>query len=349
MTKVSIIIPVYNVEAYIKRCLDSVINQTLNDIEIICINDGSTDNSAKIIEKYAKLDNRILLINQANQGVSIARNMGIKQSTGEYLIFVDPNDWIETNLAEVAYKKIHEDNLDVVSFGYKCHTEDIYYVAHTIDILDKNKNIIPLGDIKNLVHCAWDKIYKREFIINNKIVFPLNVKNAEDGCFSLQCLLHNAKWGGLNKSLYNYREIRKNSAMSNILDLVKNEMDALYTFVKFDIFEHSCEELKIVCLDKFMGDFIYRYNQPCSLKIKLNYLKQIQKFSNDIKKIIPESLLLKTSHYKKIKKVSLLRILAKQLFCVKNERFGNFKWKVLVILGIKIKFNKTLINQLDIK
>ena len=90
-SKVSIVVPIYNKELYLQECLESIINQTFNDIEIICIDDGSTDNSLKMIKEYAKKDSRIKLIPQQNQGVSIARNNGIKHANGEYILFVDPN------------------------------------------------------------------------------------------------------------------------------------------------------------------------------------------------------------------------------------------------------------------
>lgn len=96
MEKVSVIIPIYNVGLYIRKCLDSIVNQTLKNIEIICINDGSTDNSIGIVEEYAKLDNRIKVIDfKENKGVSIARNTGINQANGEYISFIDPDDFID--------------------------------------------------------------------------------------------------------------------------------------------------------------------------------------------------------------------------------------------------------------
>lgn len=100
MCKVSIIIPIYNTEKYIKDCLDSVVNQTLDDIEIICINDGSTDNSLKLINDYAKRDKRIKVINQENKGQGTARNIGIKESKGEYIGFVDFDDYIDLKMYE---------------------------------------------------------------------------------------------------------------------------------------------------------------------------------------------------------------------------------------------------------
>ena len=117
MTKISIIVPVYNVEKYLKECLDSLINQTLEDIEIICINDGSTDNSLAILEEYQKKDSRIKVFSQRNQGVSAARNLGIEKATGEYLTFLDSDDRLELNTCEILYKETIAKNSDFLFFG----------------------------------------------------------------------------------------------------------------------------------------------------------------------------------------------------------------------------------------
>ncbi len=102
MPKVSIIIPIYNVEKYIKKCLDSLIKQTLDDIEIICVNDGSPDNSMEIVNEYAKNDKRFIVLTQENQGTGAARNKGIDAATGEYIMFLDPDDWYEFDACEKA-------------------------------------------------------------------------------------------------------------------------------------------------------------------------------------------------------------------------------------------------------
>ena len=117
--KVSVIIPVYNTENYLRACLDSVVNQTLRDIEIICVNDGSTDNSLSILKEYAQKDSRIVLINQKNAGVSVARNNAIAVAKGEYLAFLDSDDWFEPDAVETAYFKISQDKTDVVIFAQK--------------------------------------------------------------------------------------------------------------------------------------------------------------------------------------------------------------------------------------
>ncbi len=119
MPTVSVIIPIYNVEKYLVRCLDSVLAQTFEDIEIICVNDGSTDNCAQIISDYFEKDKRIKIITQKNQGLSEARNNGLKQATGEYIYFLDSDDAIESQMIEICYQTAIKYNTDLVCFKYK--------------------------------------------------------------------------------------------------------------------------------------------------------------------------------------------------------------------------------------
>ncbi len=116
--KVSIIIPVYNVEKYLKECLNSVVNQTLKEIEIICVDDGSTDNSLSILEEYAKKDNRINLLKQENSGAGAARNKGLDSARGEYIYFLDSDDFLELNAIEILYNQIAKNQADICFFKF---------------------------------------------------------------------------------------------------------------------------------------------------------------------------------------------------------------------------------------
>ena len=116
--KVSVVIPIWNTEKYLRKCLASVVNQTYKNLEIICINDGSPDNSLAILEEYAKKDSRIIIINQGNAGVSTARNRGLDIATGEYISFVDPDDWIESNTYESTVNLFEKNpKVDLITFG----------------------------------------------------------------------------------------------------------------------------------------------------------------------------------------------------------------------------------------
>ena len=141
MAKVSIVVPIYNVEKYLDRCIKSLINQTLYDIEIILINDGSTDSSKEIAERYSKNDSRIILINKENEGGSIARNIGLDYATSKYIMFLDSDDYYELNCVEEAYNKISADGSDVTVFGSKHIDEEGNTIKEVIPKETKGMNI----------------------------------------------------------------------------------------------------------------------------------------------------------------------------------------------------------------
>ena len=177
---VSVIIPVYNVEQYLRQCLDSVVNQTLKDIEIICVNDSSTDNSLAILNEYAERDSRIKVITQPNGGAGAARNNGLSASTGKYLSFLDSDDFFEPDMLELAYEKAEEDKADFVVFQsdqYYTDDDKFVQVAWTL----REKEIPPYTPFshrqmtdnifKVFVGWAWDKLYNREFVEQNHLLF----------------------------------------------------------------------------------------------------------------------------------------------------------------------------------
>ena len=181
MIKVSVIVPVYNTEKYLKICLDSLVNQSLKEIEILVINDCSTDNSKSVLDKYEeKYQNIKVFHNKTNKGIGYNRNFGIKESKGEFVAFIDSDDWVEKNMFEKMYNKAKEDNLDLVICNYfrKLMKEDelididsdfnISYFDNTN--LKKSPNL--LIDINT---APWNKLYKKELIENIK--FPEDLKD----------------------------------------------------------------------------------------------------------------------------------------------------------------------------
>ncbi len=177
MPKISIIIPVYNSEKYLKDCLQSVINQTLSDIEIICVNNGSTDHSLSILKKYASEDDRIILINIESPNLGAARNTGVNAASGEYLMFVDSDDWVKTESCEKLYNIAKKYDLEILqgrythvphmNFGnFKCKSTEYYKKQSGKTFWQINQNI----SIAN-----WDKIWKRNFFINNNLYNPEGV------------------------------------------------------------------------------------------------------------------------------------------------------------------------------
>ena len=176
--KVSVIIPVYNTEAYLKRCLDSVINQTLKDIEVIALDDGSLDNSGKILDKYAQKDSRIRVVHQENSGVGGAYNAGLVLAQGEYVAFLDSDDWIDPTLYADYYIKAKETDADVVSaWGYYVEYKD--KDTKFIRKIPKNKTeklITAMQDIPEFIYhhvSIWNSMYKNSFLKQNHIDFPV--------------------------------------------------------------------------------------------------------------------------------------------------------------------------------
>ncbi len=171
--QISIIIPIFNSEKYLKRCLDSLTNQTFKDIEIICINDGSTDNSLKILENYKNIDDRIKIINQNNQGQSVARNVGIKVATGKYIAFVDADDWVDKDFFEKLYDAAEKNNCDIAVGGiirlHKFNKKFHLKFDQEIITEDVNKKF-EICDVPELSY-VWNKIYKKEAFIKNNLKF----------------------------------------------------------------------------------------------------------------------------------------------------------------------------------
>ena len=199
MKKVSIIVPVYNTEKYLGKCLESLSRQSLEDIEIICVDDGSSDNSGQICDRFASLDKRFTVIHKENEGVSKARNTALDIADGVYVGFVDSDDWVECNMFEKLYEKAVSNSYDIVQCAYnggrKCEKELT---------LTGEEEIIPSfmeGAVSNSV---WDKIYKAELI--RDIRFEIDLRFAEDFEFNARALLSARVVSIIPDVLYHYTE-----------------------------------------------------------------------------------------------------------------------------------------------
>ena len=198
---------------YLREALDSCINQTLKEIEIICIDDCSTDNSPKILKEYTQKDSRIKIITQkTNQGQGIARNIGIKHAVGEYIMFLDPDDWYELCACEEAYNQITKNNNDIVLFNffyYNNETKQFTISKDYTNALNSYKDYKSLSIIKDNVpysnYCVI-KIYNRQFLIKNKFKFT-PTRCGEDNPFAIETTLAANSISVLNKFLYYYRRI----------------------------------------------------------------------------------------------------------------------------------------------
>lgn len=209
MTKLSIIVPVYNVEKYLPKCLESLIKQTLKDIEIICVNDGSMDNSLAILKEFASKDSRIRIIDNQHQGVAKTRNTGIEQSTGEYIGFVDSDDYIDIDFFEKLYNSATKSNSDIAIASILKHKKffNIYNAKYTkeetaITIQDKIKLC---EDKKHFFFYAWNKIYHSGFIKENNIKFSEG-QIYEDVMFAIKALYYSNKIISVYGTKYHYIE-----------------------------------------------------------------------------------------------------------------------------------------------
>ena len=217
--KISVVIPVYNTEQYLPECLNSVLNQTYKNLEVICVNDGSKDGSLKLLQDYAEKDNRIKIIDQENQGVSAARNSGIKAATGEYLHFVDSDDYIDLATYETCINKIIQDkfkrkDIDVLVFDWTYFPEG-----------NNNRSIPKKTYINNsfkailedkFANFIWNKIYKTSIIQGNEILFKEDISYCEDDLFVLIVLPHAKNITLMPKKFYHYRQASVNSLSTQV-------------------------------------------------------------------------------------------------------------------------------------
>lgn len=288
--KISIIVPVYNCEKYLEDCIQSLLNQTIKECEFIFINDGSTDKSYHILNKYERVDKRIVVLNEDNQGVSVARNIGIEAATGEYIGFVDGDDWIDLNMYEVLYHTAVKNNLDLVisNFEQELDGKEIINRLDIVDNLVINKekiiaDILPQFLQHDKLNTVCNKIYKRKIIIENKIRFSKAVALGEDGAFNIKFFSSAKSLMYINYTGYNYREV-VGSATRNIfekdyfkraLEVYKGEVSQIY----YDNFgEDYIEKLKAIKFLENVISYTYIYFKPTnqvSFKDRYKYVKKM--------------------------------------------------------------------------
>lgn len=250
---ISIVIPVYNGEKFLRDCLDSVLKQTLENIEVIVVNDGSSDSSADIIEHYAKKDNRVIPINQENQGPETARNNGIKNSKGEFIAFLDSDDWVEPETYKEMYEAAVKSRADIVFTDIVWEYED--QEKSRIHSYSVNANrTINRDEIKEKILTdflysgsyggVW-KLFRRRFVESNDIKFPKGKYLGEDWLFNLEAFTYCDTVYYLNKPYYHYRQINQTSLMRkhipNLYDSYINS-DTLERYAKkWGIFNEKIE------------------------------------------------------------------------------------------------------------
>lgn len=209
---ISVIIPVYNVEKFLDRCINSIVNQTYKKIEVILIDDGSTDASGKMCDEWRKKDNRIKVIHQENFGAGAARNIGIKNSTGKWLFFVDSDDYLKLNIIELLYNNALENNSDIASCGYiiKMFQDEISMYNKEIYVLDSEEALRKMLVEDGISSFVCDKLYKKELF--NVIKFP--VGKTRERIAVLYKLIDKAKIiSHINEAGYYY--VQRNGSLSH--------------------------------------------------------------------------------------------------------------------------------------
>lgn len=234
--KVSIITSIYNSEQFLKKCIDSYINQTLKEIEIILINDGSNDNSEEICKEFL-FDERIKYFSQENKGKSAGINFGYKKAKGEYILILDSDDYIDLNLCEETYKLAKEKNLDIVNFGYTYIKNNTYNKKHSI--FPKNK-IITNREIKNLIKqnthntkilwFTWSNLIKKELLDTHQILHNESLKIGVDSTFNLECYLNSSRIYSIDKCYYFYKynsdSLTQSKYKPNLINNIENQFNA---------------------------------------------------------------------------------------------------------------------------
>ena len=205
---ITVIVPIYNVELYLRKCVDSIINQTYKNIEIILVDDGSTDSCGEICDSYADLDKRIIVIHKENGGLSDARNAGIDILKGKYVTFIDSDDWVEPNYVEQLYRLLVENDADlsVCDFYYVDSENNLYNTPATderVFVWNREEALLMLLSGNKMNTSAWCKLYKSKFFIENKVRFPKG-KLYEDIPVAYEILLEADKIVYGNYALYNY-------------------------------------------------------------------------------------------------------------------------------------------------
>lgn len=210
---ISIIVPVYNVEKYLDECIQSIVSQSYTDWECILIDDGSTDNSGLLCDKWAKQDNRIKVIHQENQGVSAARNQGIDNSKGEFITFIDSDDWVESEYLQTLFQPTLKQPTDLIVTGiiqdYSNYNSTIYQFNHSLTFELTSSNITHFVELnqKYLLYGPTSNLYRSDFVRQYQIRFCNNTSYGEDLLFNYQYLEHVRSITCVNQSHYHYRII----------------------------------------------------------------------------------------------------------------------------------------------
>lgn len=249
LPKISVIVPCYNVEQYLDQCLESLLNQTMKDIEMICVNDGSKDNTLKILQKYATKDERIVLLDQPNEGVSVARNNALEHVRGEYFMFVDSDDWLDLETCKTVYDVIIKEKAQCLMFSYTKEFECCSVVAHIFsdnyivwkgEEVQRNfhrKLVGPIGkelsipqDADLLASCGM-QLFETKNGIQQRFVDIRKIGTFEDGLYQIMLYKDCKRFVYIDKPFYHYRKTNSNSITTKYNPLLFAKWQHLYDII----------------------------------------------------------------------------------------------------------------------
>lgn len=263
----SIIVPVYNIEQYLSKCIESILEQTLENIEVILVDDGSTDNSGDICDDYARKDSRIKVIHKKNGGLVSARKAGLEVASGKYVGYVDGDDWIDKSMYQILWSEANEKDADIVICDFYearneifvCKTQSvpggIFDRGNTFDVLIETlicqKEFFEFG----LLPCVWNKIYKRDLLTSKQFLVDNQIKLGEDAACSYPCLVAANRVVYLKEQYLYYYRIRTNSISHSMCRLYGDEIALLADCLGKDFEQYNNEHL--MCqLYKYIGHMI---------------------------------------------------------------------------------------------
>lgn len=320
MDKVSVIVPIYNSEKTIKKCMDSIINQNYTNIEIILVNDGSKDKSLNIISEYEKKDARIIIINQENKGLSGARNTGIKSATGKYITFVDSDDYIDKDMIQNTLKIFEKYDCDIVRNNYKLAYQDgniefrkeLYGDKDKlIDLQDKKTKLIEkilLGKIQSYSPLLT---IKKELLKNNKLLFDEDILFMEDIVFFIKLLLIAKNMFFINEPKYYYYQSNSSSLTKNQKSYIKNMKNILIIKQRIEyILRHNLRDI-----DKYIKIMNTVYTNAL-----IGYLRIAIKNNQDYSQILQE--------LKKLREDDIVKDMLKN----GNTRIYPIRYKIYIFL-----------------
>lgn len=352
MAKISVVVPVYNVEKYLKECIDSIINQTLEDIEIICVNDGSTDSSLEILNDYAKKDSRIIVINKSNSGYGHTMNMGLNAATGEYVGIIESDDFADKNMFEDLYKLAKESDADIVKGDWYNYWSKNKFARKNNRISSaKTLKLTNAKQDKSLLRInpsVWSAIYKKEFLNKYNIRF-LETPGAsyQDLAFSFKVFALAEKVILTDKAYLYYRQDNMNSS-------VKSKTKVYCVCDEYEEIDRFLEEYPDLKFEFKVQEEINRYNGYVSsvLRIDDSVKPEFVKVFSDHFKEEYNTGLLGNEFFKKINKKEFMTLINKPEKYIKvlksiekRRKFNQFRKNILSIHFRNGKLNLTIFGK----